>query len=310
MDNTHGQEVVGVVVARFQVAELHDGHMALLRYVVRRHNNVLVVLGTRGNIRTKRDPLLYEERELMVRQTLDIGQTLGREGFHADIAPLHDHPFSHERWSLALDTLIVQHFPGCDAILYGSRGSFISLYSGKFSTREIPPASPISGSELRAATLPPFTVEGRAGIIYAVEHRYPIMHAVCDLAIIDPPNDRVLLIGKKHHDGLLTFAGGFAEKRDGNGEKTAIREGSEEVLGIAFSEPVYVGTLVIDDPRFRGIEDGLMGTFYYARYLGGEPRAGDDADYVRWVHPDDMEKTLAPWHRPLAALLKTSWPKE
>ena len=299
-----GSLKVGVVVARFQVPDLHEGHLALLSHVMDRHDDVLIVLGTRGKIRTKRDPLSYEEREMMIRQAL-VG-----DDFRVSIVSLNDHPFSHERWSKNLDALIAKTYPGRDAVLYGSRKSFIPLYSGAFTTRELPAIPHVSGSEIRAMLPPPRTAKGRAAIIYATEQRRPIMHSVCDLAVIDPPNDRVLLIGKNHHDGLLSFAGGFAEKKDCSALGTAVREGSEEILGIDFAKPVYVGTLVVDDPRFRDTDDGLMGAFYYALYLDGTPRAGDDADRVEWVPRERLMEALVPWHRPFGALLLNSWPKQ
>ena len=37
---------VGVLVGRFQVHKLHQAHLDLIRYVIERHDRVLIFLGT------------------------------------------------------------------------------------------------------------------------------------------------------------------------------------------------------------------------------------------------------------------------
>lgn len=154
---------IGVIIARFQVDELHLGHKHLIEHVLKRHRHVLILLGVRHGGRTTRDPLTYEMREVMVRQAYpDPAIT---------IAPIYDSPISHEEWSRDVDTVINELFPGQGAILYGSRKSFIPLYTGAFPAEEIIPVYNGSGTALREAITFPHTRDARAALIYEIQHR-------------------------------------------------------------------------------------------------------------------------------------------
>lgn len=133
------------------------------------------------------------------------------------------------------------------------------------------------------------------------------MYSTSDLAIVDYKADKVILIGKKIHSGLLSFIGGHAEKKDTDGRVVAVREGSEEVKGIVIGTPVFIGTKTIDDPRYRGSPDGVMTTFYRAPFISGTPENGDDADYVHRINRSDLGKVLVPWHQPLGEILNNNW---
>jgi bifunctional NMN adenylyltransferase/nudix hydrolase len=296
--DTHG--TVGVIVARFQVPELHAGHRWLLAEVFKHHDNVLIALGDRKSARSKLYPLTFEEREVMIRQAFPEQTFL--------VKPVYDHPFSNIEWSKRLDALIRETFPGQKAILCGSRGSFIPKYEGSFPTRELVSTLPDSGTAHREALAFPHTRDGRAAIIYEMQNRFPFIYSTSDLAIIERRSNYVLLIGKKQHGGLLSFVGGHAEKTDSHGRMVAEREGGEEVLDIRMGEPVYIDTVAIDDPRYRGTPDGVMTTFYRAEYEGGTASPGSDADFVQWVLRDRLNQILVPWHQPLGALLNEKWP--
>ena len=295
---------VGVIVARFQVPELHAGHRWLLSEVFKRHHDVLIALGARKSVRNRLYPLTFEEREIMIRQAFPE-QTCA-------VKPVYDHPFSHVEWSTQLDVLIKETFPGQEAILYGSRGSFIPKYAGSFPTCELVSTLPDNGTAHRETLVFPHTRDARAAIIYEMQHRHPFMYSTSDLAIIKRVGERVLLIGKKQHHGLLSFPGGHAEKSDGNGIMVAEREGLEEVLGVTFGPLTYLGTVGIDDPRYRGTPDGVMTTFYRADYHGhgGAITPGSDADSVTWVSREALSRVLVPWHQPLGTLLNEKWPKD
>ncbi|MFA6006966.1 MAG: NUDIX domain-containing protein [Candidatus Paceibacterota bacterium] len=287
---------VGVIVARFQVSQLHAGHMHLISHVRERHEDVLIVLGVRRGVRTRRDPLTFAERLVMLEQSFPDQKFT--------VVPLEDHPFSSVMWSQSLDALIQRTFPGRSAILYGARDSFIPHYTtGVYATQEVRVLFPNSGTLARKSLEFPNTADARAAIIYEMEHRPPFMYATSDLAIVDVAQRRVLLIGKKCHGGKLSFPGGHAEKTDLAAVRVAIREGQEEVLGVSTGFPRYIDTITIDDPRYKDTPDGVMTTFYMSAYLGGNPQPGDDADSVHWVAYEDLLEVLTPWHRPLGELL-------
>lgn len=228
-------------------------------------------------------------------------------GDQLTIVPLRDHPLSNELWSRDLDAGIQVAFPGVPVTLYGSRQSFIPLYTGVHAVEEVPTSLPHNGTANRESITFPKTSEGRAALIYAQRERPSFMYATSDLAIIDRPNGRVLLIGKNAYGGYLSFAGGHAMKTDTDAAVVAGREGGEELLGVRFGPAMYVGTKTIDDPRYRGTDDGVMTTFFVAEYLGGEPSPGDDANSVHWVGVADLLEKLTPWHRPLGRLLLEHW---
>lgn len=286
---------VGVVIAKFQVPQLHLGHIHLVSHVRERHEDVLILIGYYPGVRNKKYQLTVGERIAMVEQTF-LGQ-----GF--TVLPLIDNPLSSKKWSEDLDVLIKKTFPGRDAVLHGSRDSFIPYYSGVFQTAEVAPVYEDSGTLWRAATEFPHSVDARRAIIWDQEHRPPFIYATSDLAVVDRENKRVLLIGKKAHGGLLSFVGGHAEKSDGSAAKTARREADEEIPGTRIGGMVYVDSITIDDPRYKGTPDGVMTTFFWTPYLSGIPVPGDDADSVHWVDYDKLVDSLVPWHRPLGEVL-------
>ena len=290
-------DVVGVIVARFQVDKLHDGHKYLIDHVRARHKDVLIVLGVHGGVRTKKDPLTFAEREIMVRQSMQR---------KLRIKPLNDNPISHVFWARNLDALIQREFPGRRAVLYGSRNSFIEQYlefeGHAFRTRYVKPHYMHSGSFIRANIQPVRTKAGRAAVIYAEEHRPDFIYSASDLVIEDPITGNVLVIGKRIHEGLFSFMGGHAMKTDRNGAETVVRERTEEIRGIEIGEARYIGNATIHDPRYRGTDDDVMSTLYHANYLGGTPEPDDDADSVHWIKPLDFDEALVPWHRPLGRL--------
>ncbi len=296
MTQINNQKPIGVIVARFQVADLHSGHKHLITHVIERHEDVLIVLGIRTGVRTKRDPLTFEERKFMIEQSIPEHKFV--------IIPHEDHPHSSDQWSKNLDELITKTFPNREAVLYGARNSFIPYYSTKkFKTEEVVPIYLDSGTEVRKSTIFPHTYEAREAIIWELENRHPFMYSTVDLAIVDKKFKRVLLIGKKSHDKKFSFVGGHVGKGDAHAINTVIRESGEEVPGVEIGEINYIDSIAIDDPRYKGTPDGVMTTFYVAKYLKGDPTPGGDADFVKWVSYDELIDILVPWHKPLGELL-------
>jgi 4-nitrophenyl phosphatase len=102
---------------------------------------------------------------------------------------------------------------------------------------------------------------------------------------------RVLLVkrGKPPSEGLWAIPGGSVEIGE-TLQRAAEREILEETgIRIKAGNPVYIfDTIQRDDSgkiRFHYVIVDLL-----ADYLEGEPRAGDDAHDVRWVHPSDFDQ--------------------
>ena len=86
---------VGVVVGRFQVHELHDGHKELIDHVCSQHNKVIIFLGLSHVNMSINNPLDFESRRQMIAAD------------YPDINVLYikDMP-SDEAWSNKLDGMI------------------------------------------------------------------------------------------------------------------------------------------------------------------------------------------------------------
>ena len=117
---------VGVIVARFQVAVLTEGHKALIESVIKRHNSTVVILGSNGSgSSTKNNPLDFRTRQLMVNLEYPDVQV----GYIKDC-------FDDSLWSHNLDEEIRTHISiGSETTLYGSRDSFSTYYKGEFKTK-------------------------------------------------------------------------------------------------------------------------------------------------------------------------------
>ena len=115
--------------------------------------------------------------------------------------------------------------------------------------------------------------------------------------------ERVLLVrrGQAPSDGQWAIPGGGVELGETLAQ-AAEREIREETgVLIAAGEPIYVFDLIERDPA-----DGVR--FHYvivdlaARYIGGEPYAGDDAAEARWVSAHEIKQlTVSPPTRKLLA---------
>ncbi len=57
---------VGVIIARFQVHELHEGHIDLIKNVCSEHEKVIIFLGLSPCMVTQNNPLDFESRKQMI----------------------------------------------------------------------------------------------------------------------------------------------------------------------------------------------------------------------------------------------------
>jgi nicotinic acid phosphoribosyltransferase len=162
------KNTVGVVVARFQTTELHAGHRFLLDEVSERHPKMLVVLGSPQTwVATAKNPLDFATRRELVRKAYPS----------ALIAEARDNR-SNAIWSAKLDRIIRETCPGHEPVLYGSRDSFLSYYTGKARRVELPPVEGACATDVRTDVTmhPSHTADFRAGAIYAAAMRPPKLH--------------------------------------------------------------------------------------------------------------------------------------
>jgi len=264
---------IGVMVGRFQVDDLHDGHNNLIDTVMAAHDKVVLFLGIHPAINTPENPLEYKHRELMLKQVYPSLTILPIKDVHND-----------EEWSKILDTKIREVHPMGSVTLYGSRDGFIPHYSGAFPTVELQASFKISGSEIRKSLSTKIIAskDFRQGMIYAAFSRYPISYTTVDAAILDGKGNILLARKKVDPKNKWRFIGGFVDvNQDANLEEAVKREVMEETNSLGVGEPKYIGSAKIDDWRYKG-KDGIMTSLFVIPYLFGKPEATDDIDDLQW----------------------------
>lgn len=293
---------IGVIIGRFQVPELTEGHIELIKHVKKAHDQVLVFIGNSVGNPSAKNPLDYATREKMIRHEFPDILTLC----------LTDQP-TDEAWSHILDQTVKAVFPHAKVVLYGGRDSFIPYYKGSFATVEIQLTASISGTQVReiAASKIQVSTDFRAGMIYALHNQFPRINPTVDIALINPATStapRSLLLGKKPNEDLLRFPGGFVDPiKDNSFEDAVIRECQEET-GLTPIDPAYIGSICVADWRYPDRKDGCIFTSVFmcpAPFFKGTQKAGDDLASIGWYPLDHLKPSdLVSTHRPLLKMVQ------
>lgn len=259
---------VAIVIARFQVPELHKGHIEIMNTVLAKHNRVIVALGVPAFAGSQRNPLDFKAREAMVKERYP----------NVTVIPIKDQR-ENTYWTAELDKTISSMLSHCEtACIYGSRDSFIKCYSGKFDVIELVPNTVISGATVREKVAKHYeqTAAFRAGYIAACYNRFPIVKPTVDVAIIR--GDSVYL-GFKPGVALAQFPGGFVEKCNIESHDQMMYNARKEVneeTGLECTGYELIGHYHVADWRHIGVPDWVVTTFYLAQYQSGCPKAADD----------------------------------
>ncbi len=264
---------IGVIIGRFQIHELHEAHKEMIGEVLKRHEKVILFLGVSPTLSTRRNPLDFRSRKLMI-----------EEAFNKDIIilPINDRK-SNKIWSDQVDTKIREVESIGSVVLYGSKDSFIPYYEGKFDTIELVPKSMVNASDVRKEISKRVerTKEFRAGVIYSTYNTYPTVHPVIDVAIMNE-NETEVLLGRKKDEELFRFVGGFTDVTDKSYEQTVRREAQEET-GLTVGDVKYICSTRVDDWRYRSNnERSVMTTFFKAKKMFGHAEPNDDIVEVKW----------------------------
>ena len=215
---------IGVIVGRFQVHELHEGHRALIDSVRARHQKVAIFLGsTPGVLVTRNNPLDFMARRLMLQAAYP----------EIDVLSMKDQPCD-KAWSEELDRRIEDVFEIGSVVLYGSRDGFAPAYTGKYPVVELEATQRISGTEIRRSLSNQVreSADFRHGIVYAAHNRHPTAYPTVDIAILRPSGSAEsgagaeLVLVRKRNDlpGQWRFPGGFFDPRvDRSLEGAAVR---------------------------------------------------------------------------------------
>lgn len=304
----------GVLVGRFQVHDLTEGHMELIRTVRGRHTRTIIFIGTAPSGMTRHNPLDFIARKGMIQARF------------ADITviPLGDTE-TDEQWSRILDSKIQEFVGYGDVTLYGSRDSFIPHYSGRFKPVELtlPVSAEISSTAARQQ-LTNAVIESadfRAGVIHAAMNQWPRVVACVDIVLYHylwlgqqkqgvHADDVVFLLIRKEGEHTWRFAGGHAEPQTDSFEEDARREAAEET-GQIITRVEYLGSAKIDDWRWRGERDQIKTLVFAAETQTQSHKAGDDAKDTRWFSVREInEGFINSVHHPILALVQKRFKEE
>lgn len=137
---------IAVIVGRFQVPELHEGHIKLISTAINDCNRTYVLIGYdrqvhQGHKKDDRYPYSVSEVQRMMQKTFNGAAT---------ISYIEDMP-TEERWWASLDAIAGTYASGGnDVHLYGSRDSFISNYKGPHKVVYVDEIEGVSGTKVRA----------------------------------------------------------------------------------------------------------------------------------------------------------------
>lgn len=266
---------VGVVIGRFQVADLHEGHQSVIAEA-NKHHKLCIFIGVEpSRLGVRSDPLDYATREQMVKLSFPKAQVFELTDQYTD-----------EHWTNLLDHRLHTLYPRDSITMYCGRDSFKKHYGGKHEVREIDSVQHLSGTDLR--DIDGSTVENHAsfrrGVIYAAYNRWDPIYPCVDIACTRIEHNQIkVLVGQRRNEGgLYRLPGGHVDPTDETDELAAKRELYEET-GVECSDMEFVWSGRI---KARGDRPGA-GTkrtiFFHTHYLHGPAKGADDLDSVGWV---------------------------
>lgn len=279
---------LGVIIARFQVAELHEGHRQLIDTVLHYHKKVIIFLGISRKASDRKTPLDFANRRAMINEIypdiIVLPQVDNRDDY---------------KWSEILDSQISIPFGDIPAVIYGSRDSFIPHYHGKYKVIEVLPKLPVNGSEIRldiAREVVPST-DFRKGIIYQQYNQRPVTYPTVDVVAYNEKGE--ITLAKKQNEKLYRFVGGFVDRTDESWESAAKREFMEEANNCEIGDLQYVTSCQVKDWRYSNSESGIMTTLFIGKYIFGNIKPTDDIAVLEWVNPRkiDVDKDIMEEHR-------------
>lgn len=298
---------IGVVIGRFQVPDLHEGHNSLINMVRTLSDELVILVGSAGVKSVDKNPLCFETRKLMIKSIFENVIVEGIRDFKLN-----------EKWSENVDTIlgkIVSELQShtsdlYEITLYGGRDSFTDKYSGKYRVIELKEAiiDNVDGTSIRRqlAINPMNSHDFRCGVIHAVEHLYPTAFPTVDIAILNGKGQ--VLLGRKEFEKIFRFIGGFVDPTDLNMEGAAKRECLEEVgENVLLENFTYIGSMKVNDWRYRHSKNGIITTFFKCQYVGGEIQASDDIVECVWKNISELdEMNMVGEHLQLLEMLRKS----
>ena len=288
---------VGVIVGRFQVPSLHEGHRKIIQEVLNRHSGrCIIFIGVSPTLGTKENPLDFVTRRAMIEQHFP----------NVVVAPLMDNG-SDEVWSRNLDNAIKVIYPLGKICLYGGRDSFVKCYKGQFDAYEFPTHDYRPGTEIRAeiGKTAINSDDFRAGVIYSTQNQYKRTHVTIDVCPYRRVKNAIaILLGRKYDEDKMRLIGGFVE---GEPLEEAVRREASEEANVELGEIEFVCSSIVNDWRYEGTSDNVLTVLFASEVgwggclTGKEEKAGDDLADLTWcaLKQIDLKENIMPVHRPL-----------
>jgi bifunctional NMN adenylyltransferase/nudix hydrolase len=291
----------GVVVGRFQVQKLHEGHRELLDWVNANHDTMIVMLGC-PPVSSRKNPLGFVVRRAMIVEQYP----------NAIVLPIHDQR-TDGIWSDDLDAAIRGVIRPADTVcLYGSRDGFIGSYCGMYPTQELVASNPHqSGTKTRSTAehKAGATEDFRSGMIYAQNGEYPRSIPTVDVAVFTNDEKNAVYMVRKNGEDRFRFPGGYVEPGRTHAEMVR-KEVCEEVGDVEIDDIQPVGDTPIDDWRYADGPDNIHTTFYTAMRVFGaaKPKDTDEIAEVREFTLTNLylgyENSIVPEHHVLVQMLR------
>lgn len=266
----------GVIVGRFQVDSLSEGHMQIIEHVYESHPKTIIFLGLSPCKCTVNNPLDFESRKQMILECFPNASVLYIKDMHSD-----------KRWSETLDEQISDICgPNQKVTIYGSRDSFIKHYTGSYYCTELEQEVYSSGTEIRRSISAKVksSADFRKGVIWATSNQYPKAFPTIDVAIVNEDITKILL-GKRRQEDKYRFIGGFVSPGE-TLEETVLREAKEE-SNVDLHSPQYICSVSVNDWRYKNEVDKILTSLFIAVKKEGTPRPGDDIHELKWFDIND-----------------------
>ena len=284
---------IGVIVARFQVDDLHEGHNYIIDQVIKNHGKSIIFLGVPDFVGNHENPLDFDTRKKMVQQAYP----------DTVIMSVPDQP-ENKYWASELDKRIREVFPETqgEVLMYGSRDSFIKHYTngkGQFDYTELKQLGTYTGTDIRSkiSSKSIGSRDFRYGCIYTAYNSFP---RVIPAVHIIPIKDGKVLLAKKYNESKYRIIGSLI-KQQFDSYEVAAKDALSEKIGLIETERPFklLFSSGVKDWRVRG-RDSVMTTVFEANILYGAPTPHRSYEEVRAFEIKELYKELViDNHQPL-----------